>query len=170
MGERLSLASWAGPTLLLNVLVQLERGDGRRAASCCCCRRAAADAPGGDGEGAETALLPEPFWVHHTRGIGPLRLARPVLALLAWEALSRDPLARLRRIQVESIGTTINFRRPCREPAGERSGAVQDGTSDDGVSPPDRWRFGVECSTGSLAHFFARRTAFSVLPRRIGTK
>lgn len=36
-----------------------------------------------------------------TRGTGPLRLA---LALLAWEALARDPLARLRRIQVESIG------------------------------------------------------------------
>src|ERR1700724_2073009 len=35
---------------------------------------------------------------------------RPVLALLAWEALVRDPLARLRRIQVESTGTTINFR------------------------------------------------------------
>jgi hypothetical protein len=35
---------------------------------------------------------------------------RPALALLAWEALARDPLARLRRIQVESIGTTINFR------------------------------------------------------------
>jgi hypothetical protein len=26
-------------------------------------------------EGAETALLPAPFWVHHTRGTGPLRLA-----------------------------------------------------------------------------------------------
>jgi hypothetical protein len=35
---------------------------------------------------------------------------RPALALLAWEALARDPLARLRRIQVESIGMTINFR------------------------------------------------------------
>jgi hypothetical protein len=35
---------------------------------------------------------------------------RPVLALLAWEALARDPLARLRRIQVESTGATINFR------------------------------------------------------------
>jgi hypothetical protein len=35
---------------------------------------------------------------------------RPALALLAWEALARDPLARLRRVQVESIGTTINFR------------------------------------------------------------
>jgi hypothetical protein len=35
---------------------------------------------------------------------------RPALALLAWEALARDPVARLRRIQVESIGTTINFR------------------------------------------------------------
>ena len=35
---------------------------------------------------------------------------RPVLALLAWEALARDPLVRLRRFQVESIGTTINFR------------------------------------------------------------
>src|SRR3984893_14043038 len=35
---------------------------------------------------------------------------RPALALLAWEALTRDPLVRLRRFQVESIGTTINFR------------------------------------------------------------
>jgi len=35
---------------------------------------------------------------------------RPALALLAWEALARDPLGRLRRIQVESTGTTINFR------------------------------------------------------------
>jgi hypothetical protein len=34
---------------------------------------------------------------------------RPALALLAWEALARDPLARLRRIQVESTGTTIKF-------------------------------------------------------------
>lgn len=33
-----------------------------------------------------------------------------ILALLAWEALARDPLARLRRIQVESTGTTSNFR------------------------------------------------------------
>ena len=35
---------------------------------------------------------------------------RPALALLAWEALARDPTARLRRIQVESTGATINFR------------------------------------------------------------
>ena len=35
---------------------------------------------------------------------------RPALALLAWEALARDPLATLCRIQVESTGTTINFR------------------------------------------------------------
>jgi hypothetical protein len=35
---------------------------------------------------------------------------RPALALLAWEAVARDPLARLRRIQVESIRTTIDFR------------------------------------------------------------
>jgi hypothetical protein len=35
---------------------------------------------------------------------------RPALALLAWEAMARDPLATLRRIQVESIGTIINFR------------------------------------------------------------
>src|ERR1700720_281456 len=35
---------------------------------------------------------------------------RPALALLAWEAMARDPLARLRRLQAESIGTTINFR------------------------------------------------------------
>jgi hypothetical protein len=34
---------------------------------------------------------------------------RPVLARLAWEALARDPPARQRRIQVESIGTTIDF-------------------------------------------------------------
>jgi hypothetical protein len=36
---------------------------------------------------------------------------RAALALLAREVLSRDPMARLRRIQVESIGTTINFAR-----------------------------------------------------------
>src|ERR1700730_3033394 len=35
---------------------------------------------------------------------------RPALALLTWEALARDPPARLRRIQVQSTGTTINFR------------------------------------------------------------
>jgi hypothetical protein len=35
---------------------------------------------------------------------------RPALALLVWEALARGPSVRLRRIQVESIGTTINFR------------------------------------------------------------
>ena len=35
---------------------------------------------------------------------------RPALALLAWEALVRDPLARLRRIEVESTGPTIIFR------------------------------------------------------------
>ena len=35
---------------------------------------------------------------------------RPALALLAWEALARDPPPRLRRIQVQSTGTTINFR------------------------------------------------------------
>ena len=35
---------------------------------------------------------------------------RPALALLAWEALARDPLPRLCRIQVESTGTTVNFR------------------------------------------------------------
>jgi hypothetical protein len=34
---------------------------------------------------------------------------RPALALLAWEALARDPMARLRRIQVESTGTTLKF-------------------------------------------------------------
>jgi hypothetical protein len=32
---------------------------------------------------------------------------RPALALLAWEALARDPLARLRRIRVESTGTKL---------------------------------------------------------------
>src|SRR5260370_6737092 len=61
----------------------------------------------------ETALLPAPFWVHLR--VEPAHFdwrwrERPALALLAWEALARDPLARLRRIQVESIGTTINFR------------------------------------------------------------
>src|SRR3979490_1804928 len=35
---------------------------------------------------------------------------RPALALLAWEALAGDPLATLCRSQVESTGTTINFR------------------------------------------------------------
>jgi hypothetical protein len=48
-----------------------------------------------------------------TRGTGPLRLAlagatRSGSAGVG--SLARDPLARLRRVQVESIGTTINFR------------------------------------------------------------
>jgi hypothetical protein len=61
----------------------------------------------------ETALLPAPFWCTYAwnrpTSTGGWR-ERPALALLAWEALARDPPARLRRIQVESIGTTINFR------------------------------------------------------------
>ena len=65
-------------------------------------------------ECAETTPLPAPFWC--TIPVEPAHFdwrsrERPALALLAWEALSRDPLARLRRIQVESIGTTINFAR-----------------------------------------------------------
>ena len=54
----------------------------------------------------ETALLPAPFWVHLR--VEPAHFdwrwrERPVLALLAWEALARDPLVRLRRVQAESI-------------------------------------------------------------------
>jgi hypothetical protein len=61
----------------------------------------------------KTAPLPAPLLVHQR--VEPAHFdwrwrERPALALLAWEALARDPLARLRRIQVESIGTTINFR------------------------------------------------------------
>ena len=40
---------------------------------------------------------------------------RPALALLAWEALVRDPLARLRRIEVESTGPTISDYHPSRQ-------------------------------------------------------
>ena len=66
------------------------------------------------GQGAETAPLPAPFWC--TIPVEPAHFdwrsrERPALALLAWEALSRDPMAGLRRIQAESIGTTINFAR-----------------------------------------------------------
>jgi hypothetical protein len=35
---------------------------------------------------------------------------RPALARLAWEALARDPLARLRRIQLESTGLILGQR------------------------------------------------------------
>ena len=60
-----------------------------------------------------TALLPAPFWCTYAwnrpTSTGGWR-ERPALALLAWEALARDPPARLRRIQVQSTGTTINFR------------------------------------------------------------
>ncbi len=61
----------------------------------------------------ETALLPAPFWVHlrvepahfdwRWRERPALALLGPALALLAWEALARDPLVRLRRVQAESI-------------------------------------------------------------------
>ena len=51
--------------------------------------------------------------MHQTRGTGPLRLALAG-ATRAGSAgvgdLSHGPMARLRRIQVESIGTIINFR------------------------------------------------------------
>ena len=60
----------------------------------------------------KTALLPAPFWVHlrvESAHFDWRWRERPALALLAWEAMARDPLARLRRIQVESIGTTINL-------------------------------------------------------------
>jgi hypothetical protein len=51
---------------------------------------------------------------------------RPALALLAWEALARGPLARLRRIQVESTGTTINFRPAGYHPSRHRSIGLAD--------------------------------------------
>ena len=61
----------------------------------------------------KTAPLPAPSLVHLR--VEPAQFdwrwrERPALALLAWEALAHGPLRRLRRIQVESIGTTINFR------------------------------------------------------------
>ena len=49
-----------------------------------------------------------------TRGIGPLRLALAGATRSGSAGVgspARDPLARLRRIKVESIGMTINFRR-----------------------------------------------------------
>jgi len=61
----------------------------------------------------KTAPLPAPFLVHlrvESAHFDWRWRERPALALLAWEALARDPLARLRRIQVESTRTTINFR------------------------------------------------------------
>ena len=51
---------------------------------------------------------------------------RPALPLLAWEALARGPLARLRRIQAESIGTTINFRAGGYHQSRHRSTALAD--------------------------------------------
>jgi hypothetical protein len=60
----------------------------------------------------KTAPLPAPFLVHlrvESAHFDWRWRERPALALLAWEAMARDPLARLRRIQVESIGTTINL-------------------------------------------------------------
>jgi hypothetical protein len=68
---------------------------------------------GRDGAKQKTAPLPSAVLVH--LHVEPAHFdwrwrERPALALLAWEALARDPLARLRRIQVESTGTTINFR------------------------------------------------------------
>src|SRR3982074_2916191 len=79
-----------------------------------------------------------------TRGTGPLRLAlagatRSGSAGVG--SLARDPLARLRRVQVESIGTTINFRpavitnrsperycpRGCRRPPWLRPGGAVPG-------------------------------------------
>jgi hypothetical protein len=60
----------------------------------------------------KTAPLPAPFLVHlrvESAHFDWRWRERPALALLAWEAMARDPLERLRRMQVESIGTTINL-------------------------------------------------------------
>src|ERR1700676_4515886 len=61
----------------------------------------------------ETALLPAPFWCSYawnpptSTGAGG---SDPLWLCWRGKPLARDPLARLRRIQVVSIGTTINFR------------------------------------------------------------
>jgi hypothetical protein len=65
-------------------------------------------------EGAEPAPLPAPFGC--TIPVEPAHFdwrsrERPALALLAWEACLAIRWRALRRIQVESIGTTINFAR-----------------------------------------------------------
>ena len=60
-----------------------------------------------------TALLPAPFWCTYawnrptSTGAGG---SDPLWLCWRGKPLARDPLARLRRIQVVSIGTTINFR------------------------------------------------------------
>ena len=69
--------------------------------------RAAAGCP--IGNGAVTSAVPVHLRVEPAHFDWRWR-ERPALALLAWEALTRDPLEWIRRIQVESTGTTINFR------------------------------------------------------------
>jgi hypothetical protein len=61
----------------------------------------------------KTALLPAPFWCTYRVESAHFDWRwreRPALALQAWEAVARDPLTRLYRVQVESIGTAIDFR------------------------------------------------------------
>src|SRR5258705_11399398 len=61
----------------------------------------------------ENGAVTSAVLVHPSGGTGPLRLAltgatRSGSAGVG--SLARDPLARLRRVRVESIGTAINFR------------------------------------------------------------
>src|SRR5258705_9667503 len=69
---------------------------------------------------------------------------RPVLALLAWEALARDPLARLRRIQVESIWNDINFR-----PAAISNRTFTKGAVTSALCQQHTLRARSECETGA---------------------
>jgi hypothetical protein len=79
----------------------------------------------------KTALLPAPFWCTYRVESAHFDWRwreRPALALQAWEAVARDPLTRLYRIQVESIGTAIDFRSAAitnRDIASEAVGSIK---------------------------------------------
>jgi hypothetical protein len=53
---------------------------------------------------------------------------RPALALLAWEALARDPLARLRRIQVSQLERQLILGQRLSSIATSQHGAFDQGS------------------------------------------
>src|SRR5258706_5188802 len=90
-----------------------------------------------------------------TRGTGPLRLAlagatRSGSAGVG--SLARDPLARLRRVQVESIGTTINFRRAVITDRDIAASAYACGGRSRCSAPDDLYRYATGVHSGRIPH------------------
>jgi hypothetical protein len=104
----------------------------------------------------KTALLPAPFWCTYRVESAHFDWRwreRPALALQAWEAVARDPLTRLYRIQGESIGTAIDFRSAAitnRDIATEAVGSIKVAEATIAAMQKALKKAGVESSSGMV--------------------